>query len=187
LAFNNFLTKTNLIMKILVKVLGVIAVLVALLLASLGIIRNFGDASDASTPEYTQQMEQAKEMMNQVSGLVGEENMEAVGEEMNKAKALMENMPSAGTFTMLGVLNIVMLLIALVSGVLLFVMRPKIAMMCLAGSIIVFAVIYFMSPDLDLGPYGPASPKTIALMVGIPVVISAAFAFIANKQGAQTA
>ncbi|WP_146185878.1 hypothetical protein [Flavobacterium album] len=164
-------------MRILMRILGIIAVLAALGMGSLGVVRNFKEAKEMqSSPEVLEQahaeLDSMKEQVKQLSGVEADE--------MNDQIADLEKMldlPSAGTFTFIGILMAVLALVSLVAGVFLFKPGHKIATILLGTAIVAGLIAIFLSPG-NSSEYGPASLRTLSTIVTIPAVLATFFAFV---------
>jgi hypothetical protein len=173
-------------MKILFRILGIIAVIAAVGIGTLGVIRNFKEAKEMKqAPEFFEQARaEVATMKEQAKQLSGPE-----ADEMNKNIAEAEeilNIPSAGTFTFIGILMAVLALISLISGVFLFKPGHKITVVLLGAAIVAGAVAIFLSPG-NSSEYGPASLRTLSTIVTIPAVLAALFAFILRNGAAKPA
>ncbi len=174
-------------MRILMRILGIIAVIAAVGMGTLGVIRNFGDAKDAkeSAPMVEQakkDLEVMKENVKQLSGLEADN--------MNTEIADMEellNIASPGTYTIIGILMAILALISLISAVFLFKPGHKNAVILLGAAVVASLVAIVLSPDFS-SKYGAMSNRTLAIVVAVPAVLAALFAFAmrnGKKQPAQ--
>jgi len=169
-------------MKTLLRVFGVILVLVALVVSSLGVVRNFRDAEDAA--EYENTMSQGnleiKELKAQAELLTGESKAAAL-DSIKQAEDILKDIPSKNTFTFIGVLMVVLVLTSLVSAVLLFVVREKAAKIILAITIVSALIAIVISPNIGGGLTGGASNRTVAMIAAVPAFLSALFAFLISR------
>ncbi|AWH84764.1 hypothetical protein HYN59_06340 [Flavobacterium album] len=146
-------------------------------MGSLGVVRNFKEAKEMqSSPEVLEQahaeLDSMKEQVKQLSGVEADE--------MNDQIADLEKMldlPSAGTFTFIGILMAVLALVSLVAGVFLFKPGHKIATILLGTAIVAGLIAIFLSPG-NSSEYGPASLRTLSTIVTIPAVLATFFAFV---------
>jgi uncharacterized protein YacL len=176
-------------MKTLLKVLGIIAVLAALVTCGLSITRNMNDANDSKDlggkkAELTKSVTDLKAMMDSTLDGATKAGFEA---ELKKATDMMEKIPSTNTFYAMAGIIVLMLLIALYSAVLFFKNNNKTATMLLIASLVLFVALYFISPDIKTGENGPAAQRSLALACGIPVVLCALFAFLISKMPGKNA
>jgi uncharacterized protein YacL len=176
-------------MKTLLKVLGILAVLAALVTCGISITRNMNDANDSKSlggkrAELTKSVADLKAMMDSTLDGATKAGFEA---ELKTATDMMEKIPSTNTFYAMAGIIVLMLIIALYSAVLFFKNNTKTATMLLAAGVVLFLVLYFISPDIKTGEYGPAAPRSLALACGIPVVLSALFAFLISRMPGKNA
>lgn len=166
-------------MKTLLRVFGVILVLAALVISSLGVVRNFRDAEDVA--EYENPMNsEITELKAQAELLTGESKA-AVLDSIKQAEDILKDIPSKSTFTFVGVLMVVLVLTSLVSGVLLFVVREKTAKIILAVTIVAALIAIVISPNIGGGLTGGASNRTVAMIAAVPAFLSALFAFLISR------
>ncbi len=170
-------------MKTLLKVLGILALLAALVTCGLSITRNMKDANDSKDlggkkAELTKSITEIKAMMD---GALDGSTKAGFEAELKKATDMMEKIPSTNTFYAMAGIIVLMLLISLYCGVLFFKNNTKTSTLLLVVSIILFVALYFISPDIETGEYGPAAPRKLALACGIPVALCALFAFLISK------
>ena len=173
-------------MRILLRILGIIAVLAAVGMGALSVNRNFEDAKDAKemAPQFEQYRKDVADMKEQVKALSGEEAT-AMNEEIEKAEKMLD-IPSPGTFTLIGILMAVLALVSLVSGIFLFKPGRKIAVMLLGVAIIAGLAAIVISPNIST-EYGPASNRMLSIIVTIPAVLAAFFAFILRNGASKPA
>lgn len=175
-------------MKIVLRIFGIIAVLAALGMGTLGAIRNFGDAKDAK--EAAPMVEQARKdldvMKEQVKNLSGLE-ADAMNSEIADAEELL-NIASPGTYTFIGILMAVLALISLISAVFLFKPGHKTATILLGAAVVAGLTAIVLSPDFS-SKYGAMSNRSLSIAVTIPAVLVALFAFLLRngKKPAQAA
>jgi hypothetical protein len=164
-------------MRILLRILGIIAVLAAVGMGALGVVRNFRDANDAkeSAAFFEQGRKDLDMMKEQVKNLSGEE-ADLMNEQIADAEELM-NIPSSGTFTVIGVMMGLLVLTSLISAVFLFKPGRKTAAMVLFATIGICIIAIVLSPDFSSN-YGAISNRKLAMIVAVPAVLVALFAFI---------
>lgn len=164
-------------MRILLRILGIIAVLVAVGMGALTVNRNFEDAKDAKEMATTieQYQKDVATMKEQVKAMSGDEAT-AMNEEIAKAEKMLD-IPSPGTFTFIGILMAVLVIVSLISAVFLFKAGHKIAVILLGVAVIAGLAAIVISPNIST-EYGPASNRTLSIVVTIPAVIAAFFAFV---------
>ncbi len=165
-------------MKVLLRILGIIAVLVALGMGTLGVKRNLDDAKDAKEMGATieQYQKEVAAMKEQVKALSGEEAT-AMNEEIEKAEKMLE-IPSSGTFTMAAVFIVILMLLSIISAVFLFKAGHKAAVGVFGISVIVGIAAIVMAPKIEANEFSGISNHIIAMIVAIPTVLVALFAFI---------
>jgi uncharacterized protein YacL len=176
-------------MKTLLKVFGILAVLAALVTCGLSITRNLGDAEDSKKiggekAELVKTVDNYKAMIDSTFDGAAKVELQA---EMKKATDMLDKIPSTNTFYLMTALIIFLLIVSLYSAVLFFKSNTKTATILLAASLVLFGVLYFISPDIKTGEYGPASPRSLALACGIPAVLCALFAFLISKMPGKNA
>jgi len=163
-------------MRILMRILGIIAVIVAVGMGVLSANRNFTDAKDAkemgpTLEQYRKELDGMKEQVKQLSGF----EADSMNEEIAKAEEML-NLPSPGTFTMIGVLMAILALLSIISAVFLFKPGHKTAVIILGATIVAGLVAIIISPNIST-EYGPASNRTLSIVVTVPAVLAALFAF----------
>lgn len=174
-------------MRILMRILGIIAVIVAVGMGTLGVVRSFGDAKDAkeAAPMIEQakkELETMKENVKQLSGL----EADAMNSEIADMEEMMD-IASPGTYTTIGILFVILALTSLISAVFLFKAGGKTALMVLGATVAVSLIAIVLSPDFS-SKYGAMSNRTIAIIVAVPAILAALFAFAmrnGKKQPAQ--
>jgi ABC-type siderophore export system fused ATPase/permease subunit len=166
-------------MKILLKIVGVLALLISLALGFLAITRTGTDMEAAM--ELEAKMTESKNKLNEMAkgDAESEKIMKKVQSEMEgEVKKL--NIPSSNTFLLLMLILGIILVLSLVSGIFLFVAK-KTATTAILGILVVLSLIaYVMSPDLgdnERKYTARANNKQVALLAGIPAIIVAACAF----------
>lgn len=170
-------------MKILLRVLGVLTVIISLVISSLGVVRSFRDAEDAKEyeammVESKKQLEEYRQQSEQLEG-AEKESMLAI---VKSGEDAMTEIPSASTFTILGVLMVVITLIILLSGVFLFVINPKIANMLFISAILISVIAIVMSPDLGESMTGGVPNRKLSMIVGGGAFLSALFPFLLARK-----
>jgi len=172
-------------MKIVFKVLGVLTVVVALLICSLGAVRNLADAEDVEAFETEMAESRAQiETLKQESGLMDGDAKASMDESIRAAEDAMGSIPPKSAFTTAGILLAVLALLSIVCGVFLFVHNPKIGMGLSVLMIILAIVAVIVSPSLEGGLTSGASNRAIAIAAGVPVALSAIFLFLLSRQKA---
>ena len=174
-------------MRILMRILGIIAVIVAVGMGTLGVVRNFGDAKDAkeSAPLVEQakkELETMKENVKQLSGV----EADAMNSEIADMEEMMD-IASPGTYTTLGILMALLALTSLISAVFLFKAGGKTTAMILGATLVISLASIVLSPDFS-SKYGAMSNRTVAIIVAVPALLAALFAFAmrnGRKQPAQ--
>ncbi|WP_294821811.1 hypothetical protein [uncultured Flavobacterium sp.] len=169
------------------RILGIIAVLAAVGMGALSANRNFTDAKDAkemapTLEQYRTELEGMKEQVKQLSGF----EADSMNEQIAEAEKMLA-IPSSGTFMAIGILMVVLALISLIAGVFLFKPGHKIAVMLLGAAIVAGLVAIIISPNIST-EYGPASNRTLSIIVTVPAVLATLFAFAmrnGKKQPAQ--
>lgn len=167
-------------MRILLRILGIIAVIAAVGMGTLGVVRNFRDAKDAkeSAALFEQASKDLDMMKEQVKNMSGAE-ADLMNEQIADAEELV-NIPSSGTFTILGVMMGLLVLTSLISAVFLFKPGHKTAAIILLSTITLSLVAIVLSPDFSSN-YGAISNRKLAMIVAVPAVLVALFAFIMRK------
>lgn len=163
-------------MKILLRVVGVLAVFITIAASSLGAYRNFEDAQSASenNAELAAAKVQLETLKKQRDMMTGQSKIE-MDATVKQAEEAIHSVPSASTFTIAGIIMIVMGLLSLVSGIFLFSANPKTKIILLA--IIGFALIVILISPSQEG-MTKASNRAVAIAVSVPAILGALFAFL---------
>ena len=94
----------------------------------------------------------------------------------------LENVPSATAYTVVQLLLFVLLVLSLVFAVFLFRPNLKLSNLLFFAAVILTIIAFFASPDIKRGEYGGMPSRTLALLSGIPVVITGLFALLVAKR-----
>lgn len=169
-------------MKIFLRILGILALLVALLFSAGGYKINSRDAAavaddEPNRQEALKQLAFYKEIEKSLSG----EKKEEAAAEIKKLEKQIDELPTESTLTTLSYLFIVIGIFSIIIAVFLFIPRVKIAQVLLGLAIVLFAITYFLSPDLHSGSYSGVSNDTAALLAGGPLVLMALFNFLISR------
>lgn len=167
-------------MKTAFRIFGVITLLVAMLFCTLSIYRTAKDGQEAET-ELTEARAQLKTYHDQAASVGGEAET-YMKEQVAGIEKQIDEAPSGTTYTIVLVLLSALLIAALVSGVLLFRTNLPLSQKLLIGSVALLLAAYFVSPDIARGPYGGMENRTLALMSGIPAILTALFAFLTARK-----
>ncbi len=175
-------------MKIVLRIFGILAVIVAVGMGTLGVVRNFRDAADAkefeaSLGETQKEITQLKEQVKQATG----EEADYINEQIKDAEDVLSQMPSSGAFTFAGILVGALALVSLVSAVFLFKKGQKKAVIILGATVVLSLLAIVISPDIDGGLTGGMSNRSIAYIVSVPAVLVALFAFLLRGNTQQPA
>jgi len=169
--------------KTVLRIFGVIAVVVALAFGSLSVMRSIDDKKDAEDAvgqmaEAQKQLDNFKELSKTMTG----ESKAQIDQQIADAEAKLDKIPSPGAYS--GVIGLLFALMALslVFGVLLFKTNLGLATKLCVAAVVVMLACYFLAPDLERGMYGGMKTPTLALMTGIPAIISGLFAFFVAKK-----
>ena len=176
-------------MKTVLRVFGVIAVLMCLLMGGMSIYRTGEDKKDLAEDqtEIANAQAQLESLKEQTKIMTGESKVE-MDAKVAEAQAEIDKMPSASTYTIIQVLFGAMLLLALTFGIFLFRPNLKLTTQLLGAAVVLLLLAYFLSPDLKRGEYGGMASRTLALVSGIPVIIAGLCAFgVAKKNAAKVA
>jgi hypothetical protein len=182
------ITNKKQIMKIVLRIFGILAVIVAVGMGTLGVVRNFRDAADAkefeaSLGETQKEITQLKEQVKQATG----EEADYINEQIKDAEDVLSQMPSSGAFTFAGILVGALALVSLVSAVFLFKKGQKKAVIILGATVVLSLLAIVISPDIDGGLTGGMSNRSIAYIVSVPAVLVALFAFLLRGNTQQPA
>ena len=173
-------------MKTLLKVLGVIIAVIALVISSLGVVRNFRDAEDAAAYESSMsqgksEMDEYRKQSEQLTGEAKEQMLQMIQE----GEDLLAQLPSKNTFTSIGVLMVVLALTSLISAVLLFASKQKPATIILVITVVAALIAIAISPSIDGGFSGAASNRAVSIAAAIPAFLTALFAFLISRMKAK--
>lgn len=167
-------------MKTVFRIFGIISLLVAMLFCTLSIYRTYKDGEEAQT-ELNEANAQLKTYHDQAASIGGEAE-KYMKDQVADVERQINEAPSGTTYTIVTVLLCILLIIALVSGVSLFRANLPLSQKLLIASVVLLAAAYFLSPDIKRGPYGGMENRTLALLSGIPVIVTALFAFLVAKK-----
>jgi hypothetical protein len=163
-------------MKIVVKIIGVLAVLAAFLTCSLGSSRNFDDAEEIGKFEEKIEALKAeikKENNDQTSELFEKAVTEA------KKEAGIKDFPPKSTFENSAMLIALLLVLSIVSAVFLFLPRLTVSMVILGITVVASAILLMIAPDM--GEKSRATNVQVAYMAIIPALLAAGLAFVNAK------
>ncbi|HEX9980927.1 MAG TPA: hypothetical protein VGB50_10240 [Flavobacterium sp.] len=171
-------------MKTLLRVAGIIAVIITLLVSAGGAFRNFDDAGKAEG--YEQELADGKaqlETLKQQSEMMDGPEKELMQEDIKNAEEALKDAPSKSAFTIAGIMCGIVAILAVFVAVLLF--KPgKQAMLILGAMILVTLILILVSPDPKGSITSGASNRTLAIIAAVPGIISALCAYmIARKSG----
>lgn len=88
---------------------------------------------------------------------------------------------TSSRLTIAGVFSGITLLLVLVVLVLLFMAKPDKSMIFGVALIVFAAVMIFINPSYETGPYGPADARSIAMIAGIFSIVGAAGSLVVSK------
>lgn len=162
-------------MKILFRIFGILAILMALTMGGLAISRCQED-KESLNAETTEAKAKITELKQQSAGFTGETKT-TLDEEISKAETELSKAPSSSSFLIMQVFISVLLILAVAFGAFLFKPNSK-TIHGVAGALIITILLYFIAPDIKRGEYGGMEDKTMALMVGVPTLIAGLFAFL---------
>lgn len=169
-------------MKILLKVLGVLTVMIALLVSSVAVVRNFRDAKDVV------EIEKTSAQFDQMRGLT-QAMSEGAGSEMedpfSEVDSLIKKMPSSKTFYAAGIIIAIITLLNLVTGVFLFIPSKKTTTLLFVTVILLSIISIVVSPEIDSSlTRGAISNRTLAMIVAGFATVSALFPFLLARKKA---
>jgi uncharacterized membrane protein len=167
-------------MKTVVRIFGILIVVISLVTCSLSIYRAQLDKEDVVT-EMTEVNAQVAKYKEQISTTSGEMKT-MLEQELAKVEKVIASQPSASTYLIVQIFLTVLLALALTFAVFLFRPNLKLTTQLLGAAVIITVLTYFMSPDIERGPYGGMESRTAALISGIPVVIAGLFALLIAKR-----
>lgn len=172
-------------MKTAFRIFGILAILIALLTCSMSIYRANLDKGKLAGQE--QEMADARVQIaafkEQVKMMTGESKTQ-MDEQIATAEKALNELPSSSTYLILEVLLTGLLLLALAFGVFLFRPNLKLATALFWAAVVVTIAAVFLSPDIKRGTYGGLESRTLALLSGIPVVVTGLCAFLVAKKNA---
>lgn len=172
-------------MKIVIRIVGVIAVLMAVLTCGLGTVRNFNDADAVS--KYEKESASLKEKMKGLDANTSKLFDKAVDSTLKDAG--IDKLPSKGTFQTVGIALALLVVLSIAAGIFTFLPKPKPSTI-LVGIIIILSIIALsMSPSFaKTGMFAKASNFNVALYATIPALIAGVCAFFNGKLfGSKTA
>ncbi len=173
-------------MKILVKIVGVLAVLIALLTCSLGSSRNFSDAEEITG--FEQKLEKLKaSVKEELKNSNGKQTAEAFEKALADAKksAGIKDLPSKSTFENSAMLIALLMLLSVVAGVFLFLPRLTTSMIILGIAVLASLTLIMIAPDM--GEKSRATNVQVAWMGIIPALLATLCAYLNAKLSANKA
>jgi len=169
-------------MKTAFRIFGIILALIALLTCSMSAYRAQLDKEKAVTAKTEAQAQIAK--YKEEAGATVGETKAYLDQQIAEAEKEIALVPAASTYSILSIFLGVLLALALAFAVFLFRINLKLTPQLLGAAIIITAVTYFISPDIARGPYGGMESRTLALLSGIPVILTGLLAFGIAKMDA---
>jgi hypothetical protein len=163
-------------MKIAIKIIGVLAVLVAFLTCSLGASRNFEDAEEVS--EFEKKLENLKAEIRKANS---NQTTEAFEKAVASAKkeARIKDLPSKSVFENSAMLIALLLVLSMASGVFLFLPRVTVSMAILGLTILASVALLMIAPDM--GEKSRATNVQVAYIASLPALLAALLAFANAK------
>lgn len=170
-------------MKIVLRIFGILAIVIALVTCGMSIYRTGLDKEELAEgqTELAEAQKQLTTLKEMAKTMTGESKVE-MDKKVAEAEAAINSIPSATTYTIIQVLIAVLLVLALAFGVFLFRTNLKVSQQLLIASVVLLIAAYFISPDLKRGEYSGMASRTLALVSGIPVVIAGLCAFLVAKR-----
>jgi hypothetical protein len=151
------------------KKLTVILLLIALLGAGLLTWRNFRDGSDLA------------EIEKKVEKMAGKQGV--------AAKVLYKNLlkqkgldVSAGHFAFAGFVTFLTLLLIFLLLVFTFIKNHKLAFMGSIALLVLTVIMIFVNPSYDIGATGPASARSLAIIIGVITILGSLAALTTAKK-----
>lgn len=167
-------------MKIVVKIVGILAVLVAFLTCSLGSSRNFSDAEEIS--DFQKKLDKfTADFKNDFEKTGDKKSAEVFEKALAEAKksAGIKEIPSKSTFENSAMLIALLLLLSVVSAVFLFLPRPTVSMVIFGIAVLASLALIMIAPDM--GEKSRATNVQVAWMGIIPALLATGMAFANAK------
>jgi flagellar basal body-associated protein FliL len=169
-------------MKIVARIFGIISILIAVLFCSLSFYRAEQDKKETEE-ELVQAHKQLDEFRENVKTTEGETKTYLEGQ-IAQAEKIIADQPQASNYLIVQIFLGVLIALALVFAILLFGKNPKLTTQLLLAAVVVTFIVYFASPDIERGKYSGLDSRTLALMSGIPVIVSGLWALLAARKSA---
>jgi hypothetical protein len=164
-------------MKILLKVLGTIFAVVALLVCLGGVIRNMSDAEAMDYLASGQaELQQLQESMKDLGG-----NSDQMDQAFQSLDETANGLPSKGEFQTAGALMAILGVISLALIVFQYTGNVKINGIVLALTLIVGVLAIMLSPVVPETLTGGMSNRTIAIIAVVPAIAAAITAFLVAR------
>ena len=170
-------------MKTVFRIFGIIAVLISLAMCAMSVYRTGEDKKDLKENEtqIVNAKAQLETLKEQTKIMTGESKVQ-MDAQVAAAQKQIDTMPSQTTYTIVQGLLSAMLLLALIFAVFLFRPNLKLTGQLLGAAVLLLLLAYFLSPDIKRGEYSGMASRTLALVSGIPVIISGLFAYGVAKK-----
>lgn len=169
-------------MKTAVRIFGVIIIFIVLSAGAMSIFRAERDKEDVreNQIEIARAQQELSLLKEEARNMTGESKAQ-MDEQIAAAESGMKKLPSESTYTFVQVLLGALVVLSLVFGVFMFRPNLKLSTILFAVSFVLLLASYFVSPDLKRGEYSGLPSRTLALLTGIPVVLTGLLALAAAK------
>lgn len=167
-------------MKIVVKIIGVLAVLAAFFLCSLGSSRNFSDAEEIG--EFQKKLDKFTANFKADFEKTGDKKSAEIFEKAladAKKQNGIKDIPSKSTFENSAMLIALLLVLSIVSAVFLFLPRVTVSMVILGITVLACLGLIMIAPDM--GEKSRATNVQVAWLSIIPAFLAALCAFANAK------
>jgi len=170
-------------MKIVLRIFGTIALLVALLFSGGSAWRNFRDAGDAAAfeTEVVAKKAEIEKLRKDLEAMPEGDGKTYIQEQITAGEAIINEIPSSTHFTMSGLMMVLLFVVSLIAGILLYKPRPLATVIFLA-TIAVSLLAYLVAPDMKETMTGGAANKTLAIASAVPAILCGLFAFLIAKK-----
>ncbi len=164
-------------MKILVRILGVLAVLASFLFCTLGASRNFEDAEEVVrlNEKMDKDIEELKQNYQAGADAETTKKLEEIVAELKQSPEY-KKIPSKDVFENSGMLIATLLVLALVSSVFLFLPRKIVSITLLCLSVLATVALIMIAPDM--GEKSRATNVQVAWLSSLPAVSACFCAFL---------
>lgn len=175
-------------MKVFLKIVGTVVVIIALLLGSVSVKRNLDDARKKGVDAEKIAAFQAQiDSLKQVNASLTGASKEALSADIEKAEEELGNATTASTFKTVAYLLMLLCALSFISGILLYLPKPKAIKIILALVVVVSLAAIVLSPNPKQGMTSGLPNRTIAMITAAFTLIGILIPFVLARKKQQSA